>query len=199
MADSGGPMDPRFDPSAERFLQNRDWATVDGEEVLRQFPRKLRKHAMWLRSRPGGDQYNWNDPSADLEDAIQETMRRVVGGIHGFREHGAGRFKGWAYVILKNLLLDMASKLNKGPALPTPPESRRRDRVVDRMHIRAILDRMLQDNPATDFPRLLEMDAEGLSSHEGAEELGITVANFEKRKQRARARFRELQGELCGV
>lgn len=73
------------------------------------------------------------------------------------------------------------------------------NRVVDRMRIRAILERMLEENPESDYPRLLEMDAEGLSSREGAEELGISVAKSEKRKQRARARFRDLQGELHGV
>jgi len=198
MADSDGPRDPRFDPPAERFLQNRDWATADGQEVLRQLPRKLRKRAMWLRSRPGGDQYAWTDPSADLDDAIQETVRRVIGAIHEFRERGAGRFKGWAYVILKNVLLDMASKLRKGPAVPILRDLHA-NRVVDRLHIRAIFDRMLEENPASDYPRLLEMDAEGLSSREGAGELGISVANFEKRKQRARARFRELHGELRSV
>jgi RNA polymerase sigma-70 factor, ECF subfamily len=137
---------------------------------------------------------------AEADDAVQETMIRVVRGLDSF--DGRSSFATWVYRIATNTSLDELRKRKRRPHLHLVDDDgqspqqvddlahRRVDSVVDRLSIDAALAALPDDYRAAVVLR----DVADLDYSEIAAILGIPVGTVKSRIARGRAQLVESLG-----
>ena len=126
-------------------------------------------------------------PGQELEDLVQESLRRAVAGIGELRE--PGRVGPWLYGIALRVSSESLRRRRRSPrsleflpadpAAPTPGEDRLKG-------LEAALDRLVEnDREALTMHYLEGMDYEAMAAL-----LGLTKAGVAQRLSRARVRLR---------
>jgi RNA polymerase sigma-70 factor (ECF subfamily) len=161
-----------------------------------------------------GHCYRMLGSSADVEDAVQETMVRAWRSVDGFEARAS--LKTWLYRIATNICLDLLTArarrtrpmdagskgtpedvLHSRPrthwlepipdAAVVPPEADPFEQAVLRRNVRLAFVSALQHLPPRQRAALLLADVVGLSASEVAECLESSVASVNSALQRARA------------
>lgn len=138
---------------------------------------------------------------ADAEEVTQEALLKAWRALPGFRSEA--RFSTWLYRIALNeanrrLAHDAARRslpiddlvlevpdLGEGPAA-----------LAEAAELRAHLERLIVELPASYRAPVVLRDVEGLSNEEAAEVLGLELANFKSRLHRGRMAIRRRLEEL---
>jgi RNA polymerase sigma-70 factor, ECF subfamily len=130
-------------------------------------------------------------------DAVGETMARAVGGIHGFRDDGAG-FDAWMYGIARHVVIDAQRKQGReGPGFvpdlaDTAPEPLERAvQVEDSAEVRVAFGHLSR----TDQEVLELRVVSGLSAEETASVMGRRPGAVRMAQSRALERLRAEIGE----
>jgi RNA polymerase sigma-70 factor, ECF subfamily len=136
----------------------------------------------------------------DAEEVAQETLFRVFQSFDQLRE--PERVRAWIFRIAKNACLMQRRKSLFAPErelsvedLPPTSEiadtTRLPDDQLQRSELRALLDRVIAELPATYRPVVLLRDVEELSTEETAQILDLSIDVVKTRLHRARAAMRQ--------
>jgi len=177
-----------FDEVAERFLKHRDWNTQDGKELLREMRRRLESMCYGIGPSP--------DRASEPKDLAQEVSRRFVRALPRFRGTTGPELKGWMRRVLERLAQDIAKAQRRG-ADDDPTEAGGDSDPHLQAEVLEIMEMLGRENSR--WPKVISADMEGKTGREAAEELGVSVHNFDQIKHRARARFREIFEERHGL
>ena len=134
------------------------------------------------------------DSVDDAEDVVQETFRRVLGGLPGFDSERP--FDPWFFTILRNTARNAAKSrrvrehddlpADHASDLPGPAED------ADRRELRQQLDEAISHLPAMQQSCFRLCLVEGLSSREAADALGLAESTVRVHVMRAREALQEL-------
>lgn len=172
------------------------WMDLDPAEVVRDHRSRIYRYLLSMA----------RDPDT-AEDLTQETFLRTLRGLGALRDRAA--LVSWLDRVATNVFLDwvraegrrrLAYTDGQGDAgliAEIPDPGMRADRRVEQAQmsqcVRGFVDELPDDYRAV----ILLHDAYGLSSHEIAEILGVSVATAKIRIHRGRARLRTALQEAC--
>jgi RNA polymerase sigma-70 factor, ECF subfamily len=186
MVAGSGPLE---DPAALKRLVDR---ALHGEaEAWTTLYARLRPRLFALALRRLGNR-------EDAEDAVAETMMRVVRGADKFRWQGAG-FDAWVFKICNNVIIDLSRSRTRQVAVAATGQRPTQPGVVDERvvlaeeheAVRRALDRL-----AGDDRELLELRVvAGLSSEEAAYVLNRRPGAVRVAQSRALTRLRTYLAE----
>lgn len=133
------------------------------------------------------------------KDVLQQTLLTAFQSIHQFR--GDAQLSTWLYQIARSFCsksrrrrVDEPEELEPthGPeALKVASEAKTPEEQAEARNIGQILEAAILALPDNYREALILKDVEGLTAEEGAETLGIDVANFKSRVHRARTELRK--------
>lgn len=134
----------------------------------------------------------------DAHDLVQEVFLRATRLEHGLC--GIDNRRAWLFHVARNLLIDRyrlskdeVSLDDEMPGAPEPDETAPVDALSQ------CLPRVLAELSAEDREAITLCDIEGLSQHDFAEQLGLTLPAAKSRVQRARKRLRTQLVTACQV
>lgn len=148
------------------------------------------------------------DPDA-AEDLTQETFLRVLRSLGSLRDREA--LVAWLYRLATNVFIDRVraggsgrlaypAKRDSGgidPIEEIPDPAARVGRRVEQAQMSECVQGFVDDLPDDYRAAILLHDAQGLSSRDIAEVLGVSVATAKIRIHRGRVRLRTALGEGC--
>ena len=134
-----------------------------------------------------------SDP-ATADDILQDVYLRIHAHIDTLRD--CGRLQSWVYQIARNAIIDHYRSRRPAVELPetlpepgaAPGDSCENDAECELMESLVV---MVRDLPAKYREALTLTLYEGLTQHEVARRLGISVSGAKSRVQRARAMLRD--------
>lgn len=139
--------------------------------------------------------------SRDADDAVQETLIKIVRSLDAF--DGRSAFSTWAYRIATNTSLDELRRRSRRPALhvvddDTDPRPEPADDLA-RRSVDAVADRLALDAAIAALPdeyrvAVVLRDVADLDYDEIAEVLGVPVGTVKSRIARGRARLVDALG-----
>ena len=129
--------------------------------------------------------------SRDADDALQETLIRIVRGLDSF--DGRSSFATWAYRIATNTSLDELRKRRRRPQLQLLVDDEPHDPTDERAHrnVEAVVDRTAIDDALAELPdefraAVVLRDVADLDYAEIAEALNVPVGTVKSRIARGR-------------
>ena len=143
--------------------------------------------------------------TADVEDVLQDTLRRIHSHLH--RAPQDGNLSAWAYRITRNCVVDYYRDYSRKrrPNVPLdtaehlhsglPQASRETDgrRAEMSRWLRPMIDRL----PEKYRDALVLADLEGMPQAELARRLNLSLSGAKSRVQRARAQLKASLNECC--
>jgi RNA polymerase sigma-70 factor (ECF subfamily) len=141
--------------------------------------------------------------SQPAEDATQETFIRAWRRIDTFR---GGSFRSWLFTIAANQARDELRRRRRRPAssldqarddpdradLDPPSDDPTAQEEVERLEMRAALERALQTLPDDWREVVVLSDIHGMDYREVAEATGLALGTVKSRLSRARSRLRDV-------
>jgi len=148
------------------------------------------------------------DPE-DAKDVLQDTLLAMARTVRNFR--GASSVSTWLYTIARSFCVKKRRRGRSVSAVPLSADTDHRaatqvahpgpgpEQQLENREVEAVLARAIAGLAPMYREALVLRDIEGLSAHEVAEVLGITVDTVKSRLHRARLAVRDALVPLLGV
>jgi len=147
---------------------------------------------------------------ASVEDLSQEVFLRMQRGLGGLRNQS--RLLSWIYQIARHAIIDYYRVRDRQPELPVGlasdletfhsaslPEESSEGSGQLRTELAGCLRPMIE-RLSEDYRRAVTLvDLEGLTQHEAAERLGLSVSGMKSRVQRGRRQLRDMLEACCVI
>jgi len=130
---------------------------------------------------------------ADVEDAVQETFRRAMDGLPGYRSERP--FAPWLYQIARNVARSRLESSRRWPMEPLPlgglhEPSPGPDVTLERAEVRRLVDLAIAELPEQRRTAFRLHDVEGYDTEEVARIMGLTAGTVRSHVHHARRALR---------
>jgi len=130
---------------------------------------------------------------ADVEDAVQETFRRAMDGLAGYRSERP--FAPWLYQIARNVARSRLESTQRWPMEPLPVGGLREpspgpDVTLERAEVRRLVDAAIAELPEQRRTAFRLHDVEGYDTEEVAHIMGLTAGTVRSHVHHARRALR---------
>jgi len=147
---------------------------------------------------------------AAAEDLSQEVFIRMQRGLGGLKDHS--RLVSWLYQIARHVIIDYYRARDRQPERPIglageletvqsaslPVESSEGSGQL-RAELAGCL-RPMMERLSEDYRQAVTLvDLEGMTQHEAAARLGLSVSGMKSRIQRGRRQLRDMLGACCTI
>lgn len=141
--------------------------------------------------------------AAEVDDVVQDVFLRMQRGLGGLRDDE--RFGPWVYQVARSAIADHHRSARRHPLVagevpeePLADESDEDDRAAEQdlaAYVAAFI--AMLESPYREALTLTEL--EGLTQHEAAEMMGISLSGMKSRVQRGRQQLRKALEDCCSI